>query len=46
MPKEKTSQNFEIKELAKLKHFLSMELAQSETGIFISEQKYTLDLLK
>lgn len=36
---------FEIKELDKLKYFLSIEVAHSKQGIFISQQKYILDLL-
>lgn len=37
---------FDIKELGKLKYFLGIELAHSKQGIFISQQKYVLDLLK
>ena len=36
---------FEIKELGKLKYFLGIEVAQSKEDIFISQQKYVLDLL-
>ena len=36
---------FEIKELGKLKYFFSIEVAHSQPGIFISQQKYILDLL-
>ena len=39
-------QEFEIKELGKLKYFLGIEVAHSKEGIFISQQKYVLDLLK
>ena len=38
-------QEFEIKELGKLKYFLGIEVAHSRHGIFISQQKYVLDLL-
>jgi hypothetical protein len=37
---------FEIKDLASLKYFLSIEVARSKHGIFISQRKYVLDLLK
>ncbi|GMI89878.1 hypothetical protein HRI_002657100 [Hibiscus trionum] len=37
---------FEVKELGRLKYFLGIEVAHSQQGIFISQQKYTLDLLK
>lgn len=43
---KKLAAEFEIKELGKLKYFLGIEVAQSEKGIFISQQKYVLDLLK
>lgn len=36
---------FEIKELGRLKYFLGIEVAYSKQGIFISQQKYILDLL-
>ncbi|KAL6311431.1 hypothetical protein AAG906_035856 [Vitis piasezkii] len=36
---------FEIKELGKLKYFLGIEVAYSTQGIFISQQKYVTDLL-
>ena len=39
-------QEFKIKELEKLKYFLGIEVAHSKEGIFISQQKYVLDLLK
>ena len=38
-------QEFEIKELSKIKYFLGIEVTHSWHGIFISEQKYVLDLL-
>ncbi|KAA3466147.1 Copia protein [Gossypium australe] len=37
---------FDIKELRKLKYFLGIEVMHSKQGIFISQQKYMLDLLK
>lgn len=37
---------FEIKELGNLKYFLGIEVARSKEGIFISQQKYVLDLLQ
>lgn len=43
---KKLATEFEIKELGKVKYFFSIEVAQSEKGIFISQQKYVLDLLK
>lgn len=36
---------FEIKELGKLKYFLGIEVAYSKEGLFISQQKYIIDLL-
>lgn len=37
---------FEIKDLENLKYFLGMEVTTSKEGIFVSQRKYTLDLLK
>ena len=37
---------FEIKDLGKLKYFLRIEVAYSKRAIFISQHKYMLDLLK
>lgn len=36
---------FEIKDLGRLKYFLRIEVAHSNDGIFISQQKYIVDLL-
>ena len=36
---------FEMKSLGRLKYFLGIEMAQSKRGIFLSQRKYTLDLL-
>ena len=44
--KRQLKQEFEIKDLGKLKYFLGIEVAYSKQGIFISQQKYVLDLLK
>ena len=37
---------FEIKDLGRLKYFLGIEIAHSTKGLFNSQRKYTLDLLK
>lgn len=37
---------FEIKELDRLKYFLGIEVAHSNKEIFISQHKYITDLLK
>nr|KYP73849.1 Retrovirus-related Pol polyprotein from transposon TNT 1-94 [Cajanus cajan] len=44
--KEKLAAQFEMKDLGKLKYFLGIEVAYSKNGIFISQRKYVLDLLK
>ncbi|RDY14119.1 putative mitochondrial protein, partial [Mucuna pruriens] len=43
---EKLATQFEMKELGKLKYFLGIEVAYSKQGIFISQRKYVLNLLK
>ena len=40
------SKEFEIKDLKIFKYFLGMEIALSKIGIFVSQHKYVLDLLK
>ena len=35
-----------MKDLKKLKYFLGIEVAYFKQGIFISQRKYVLDLLK
>ena len=40
------AKEFEIKALGRLKYFLGIEVAHSRQGIFISQQKYVMDLLK
>ncbi|XP_043725672.1 uncharacterized mitochondrial protein AtMg00810-like [Telopea speciosissima] len=44
--KRHLSQEFDIKDLGKLKYFLGIEVASSHKGLFLSQRKYTLDLLK
>ena len=43
--KQRLSKEFEIKELGKLKYFLGIEVTYSTQGVFISQQKYVIDLL-
>jgi len=45
MLRKRLTVEFEIKKLEKLKYFLGIKVAYSEKGIFISQQKYILDLL-
>ena len=44
--KEELNEEFEIKDLGNLRYFLGIEVARLRKGIFISERKYVLDLLK
>ena len=44
--KQCLAKKFEIKDLGKLKYFLGIEVAWSKQGIFISQQKYVVDLLR
>ena len=40
------SKEFEMKDLGPLKYFLGIEVSWSNKGIFISQEKYVLDLLQ
>ncbi|RDX95734.1 putative mitochondrial protein, partial [Mucuna pruriens] len=44
--KEKLATQFEMKELGKMKYFLRIKVAYYKQGIFISQRKYLLNLLK
>jgi Reverse transcriptase (RNA-dependent DNA polymerase) len=44
--KRKLNERFDIKDLGILKYFLGIEITYSPKGIFISQRKYILDLLK
>jgi Reverse transcriptase (RNA-dependent DNA polymerase) len=44
--KRDLKQKFDIKNLGKLKYFFGIEIAHSFKGLFISQRKYVLDLLK
>eukprot|EP00257_Ricinus_communis_P018383 XP_015577095.1 uncharacterized protein LOC107261543 [Ricinus communis] len=44
--KTNLSKEFEMKHLSDLKYFLEIEVLRSKQDIFLSQQKYTLDLLK
>ena len=37
--------HFQTKDLGKLKYFLGIEIAQSNSEVVISQRKYTLDIL-
>ena len=43
--KQHLFRHFQTKDLRKLKYFLSIEIAQSNSGMVITQRKYTLDIL-
>lgn len=43
--KEIMKQDFEMTDLGQMKFFLGIEINQSDTGIFISQQKYAKEIL-
>ncbi|KAK2356004.1 hypothetical protein QL285_093367 [Trifolium repens] len=43
---QRLAKELDIKTLGKLKHFLGIEVTHSRKGIFISQQKYIVDLLQ
>ena len=38
--------HFQTKDLGKLNYFLGIEIAQSSSGVFLSQRKYALDILE
>ncbi|XP_024313242.1 uncharacterized protein LOC106865836 isoform X1 [Brachypodium distachyon] len=44
--KHRLAQEFEVKDLGHLRYFLGIEVSKGPKGIFISQRKYILDLLK
>jgi len=44
--KQHLNMKFDVKDLGHLCYFLGMEVAYFRKGLFISQRKYTLDLLK
>ncbi|XP_071699931.1 uncharacterized mitochondrial protein AtMg00810-like [Rutidosis leptorrhynchoides] len=46
MLKDQLNSHFNIKDLGSVNYFLPMEISKLDVGVFISQQKYTMDLLK
>lgn len=44
--KEKSSLEFEMKDIEQLKYFLGIEVAYSKQEIFLSQRKYVVELLQ
>jgi Reverse transcriptase (RNA-dependent DNA polymerase)/Integrase core domain/gag-polypeptide of LTR copia-type/GAG-pre-integrase domain len=44
--KQHLGRKFDIKDLGNLKYFLGIEIARSNKGLFLSQRKYVLELLK
>jgi hypothetical protein len=44
--KKYLTQEFEVKDLGQLRYFLGIEISRGSKGIFLSQRKYVLDLLK
>lgn len=44
--KEMLSLSFHMKDLGELRYFLGFEIERTHSGFFVSQRKYTLDLLK
>ncbi|KAL0641854.1 hypothetical protein Bca4012_102653 [Brassica carinata] len=44
--KEYLKASFEIKDLGEMKYFLGIEICRSKEGLFMSQRKYVIDLLK
>ena len=44
--KDALNMKFQVKDLEEMKYFLGMEVARSVKGIYISQRKYIMDLLK
>ena len=38
--------HFQTKDLWKFKHFMGIEIAQSSSGVVLSQRKYALDILE